>query len=111
MMKESFWVWSGVFAMTAPPRDGETSGALETGRAGLVPVETVAAHPTKKLIAAGYANGRIIVAQIGSRDELLVKPLGSAVTALAWSGDGRHLAMGTVDGTAAIVTFPAQMFK
>ncbi|RJT40727.1 WD40 repeat domain-containing protein [Mesorhizobium waimense] len=99
------------WSMTAPPRDGETSGALETGRAGLVPVETVAAHPEKKLIAAGYANGRITIAQIGARDELLVRPLGSAVTALAWSGDGLHLAVGTVDGTAAIVTFPAQMFK
>ncbi|MBZ9841470.1 WD40 repeat domain-containing protein [Mesorhizobium sp. CA5] len=99
------------WSMTAPPLDGETSGALETGRAGLVPVEAVAAHPQKKLIAAGYANGRITVAQIGTRDELLVRPLGSAVTALAWSGDGRHLALGTVDGTAAIITFPAQMFK
>ncbi|QND58871.1 WD40 repeat domain-containing protein [Mesorhizobium huakuii] len=99
------------WSMTAPPFDGETSGALETGRAGLVLVEAVAAHPEKRLIAAGYANGRITIAQIGARDELLVRPLGSAVTALAWSGDGRHLAMGSVDGTAAIVTFPAQMFK
>ena len=99
------------WSMTAPPVSGETSGALETGRAGLVLVEAVAAHPEKKLIAAGYANGRIIVAQTGGRDELLVRPLVSAVTALAWSGDGRHLAVGAVDGTAAIVTFPAQMFK
>jgi WD40 repeat protein len=99
------------WSMTAPPVGGETSGALETGRAGLVLVEAVAAHPEKKLIAAGYANGRIIVAQTGGRDELLVRPLGSAVTALAWSGDGRHLAVGAVDGSAAIVTFPAQMFK
>jgi WD40 repeat protein len=99
------------WSMVAPPLGGETSGALETGRAGLVPVEAVAAHPEKKLIAAGYANGRITIAQIGARDELLVSPLGSAVTALAWSGDGRHLAVGAVDGTAAIVTFPAQMFK
>ncbi|UVC12809.1 WD40 repeat domain-containing protein [Mesorhizobium onobrychidis] len=99
------------WSMTAPPLDGDTSGALATGRAGLVPVETVAAHPEQKLIAAGYANGRITIAQIGARDELLVRPLGSAVTALAWSGDGRHLAVGAVDGTAAIVTFPAQMFK
>jgi WD40 repeat protein len=99
------------WSMTAPPVGGETSGALETGRAGLVLVEAVAAHPEKKLIAAGYANGRITIAQIGARDELLVRPLGSAVTALAWSGDGRQLAMGSVDGTAAIVTFPAQMFK
>ncbi|MER9878425.1 MULTISPECIES: WD40 repeat domain-containing protein [unclassified Mesorhizobium] len=99
------------WSMVAPPLDGETSGALETGRAGLVLVEAVAAHPEKKLIAAGYANGRITIAGIGARDELLVRPLGSAVTALAWSGDGRHLAVGAVDGTAAIVTFPAQMFK
>jgi WD40 repeat protein len=99
------------WSMTAPPFGGETSGALETGRTGLVLVEAVAAHPQKKLIAAGYANGRITIAQIGARDELLVRPLGSAVTALAWSGDGRHLAVGAVDGTAAIVTFPAQMFK
>lgn len=99
------------WSMTAPPVGGETSGALETGRTGLVLVEAVAAHPEKKLIAAGYANGRITVAQIGARGELLVRPLGSAVTALAWSGDGRHLAVGAVDGTAAIITFPAQMFK
>ncbi|MBZ9848154.1 WD40 repeat domain-containing protein [Mesorhizobium sp. CA14] len=99
------------WSMTAPPLDGETSGALETGRTGLVPVETLAAHPHKRLIAAGYANGRIAIAQIGVRDELLVRALGGAVTALAWSGDGRHLAVGAVDGTAAIVTFPAQMFK
>ncbi|WP_167484054.1 WD40 repeat domain-containing protein [Mesorhizobium tamadayense] len=99
------------WSMTAPPLDGEASGALETGRTGLVPVETVAAHPKKNLIAAGYGNGRITISQIGARDELLVRPLGNAITALAWSGDGRHLAVGSVDGTAAIVTFPAQMFK
>jgi WD40 repeat protein len=99
------------WSMTAPPLGDKKSGALETGRTGLVLIETVAAHPEKKLIAAGYANGRISIAQIGAPDELLVRPLGSAVTALAWSGDGRHLAVGAVDGTAAIVTFPAQMFK
>ncbi|RVC83585.1 WD40 repeat domain-containing protein [Mesorhizobium sp. M4A.F.Ca.ET.022.05.2.1] len=99
------------WSMTAPPLEGDTSGALETGRAGLVPVETMAAHPQKRLVAAGYANGRITIAQIGARDELLVRPMGSAVTALDWSGDGRHLAVGAVDGTVAIVTFPAQMFK
>ncbi|OWK20359.1 hypothetical protein AJ88_31680 [Mesorhizobium amorphae CCBAU 01583] len=99
------------WSMAAPPVGGEASGALETGRAGLVLVEAVAAHPEKKLIAAGYADGRITIAQIGARDELLVRPLGSAVTALAWSGDGQHLAVGAVDGTAAIVTFPSQMFK
>ncbi|RFB80515.1 WD40 repeat domain-containing protein [Methylovirgula sp. 4M-Z18] len=99
------------WSMTAPPVEDETSGALLTGRTGLVPVETVAAHPEKKLVAAGYADGRITIAQIGARDELVVRTLGNAITALAWSGDGRHLAMGSIDGTAAIVTFPAQIFK
>ena len=99
------------WSMTAPPLGGETAGAPETGRAGMVPVEAVAAHPQKKLVAAGHANGRITVAQIGTREEIVVRPLGGAVAALAWSGDGRHLAVGTADGTAAIVTFPEQMFK
>jgi WD40 repeat protein len=99
------------WSMTAPPLDGDNAGALETGRTGLVPVEAVAAHPSKPLVAAGYANGRITVAQIGTRDELVVRSLGGAVATLAWSGDGRHLAVGGADGTAAIITFPSQMFK
>lgn len=99
------------WSMTAPPFGGETAGALETGRAGMVPVEVVAAHPQKKLVAASHANGRITVAQIGTREEIAVRPLGGAVTALAWSDDGRHLAIGSADGTAAIITFPDQMFK
>jgi len=114
--QENMLFASGAFriagwSMVTPPFDDATSGALETGRSAPVPVETMAAHPVKKLIAAGYANGRITVAQIGSRDELVVKPSGNAITALAWSGDGRHLAVGMVDGTAAIVTFPAMLFK
>ncbi|RWH90715.1 MAG: hypothetical protein EOR51_11075 [Mesorhizobium sp.] len=88
-----------------------SSGALETGRAGLFPVEAVAAHPSKGLVAAGYANGQIVVAQIGTRDELIIRQRGGPVTTLAWSPDGSHLATGDADGVAAIVTFAAQMFK
>lgn len=99
------------WSMKLPPLEGETGGAIVTGRPGLVIVEAVAGHPTRPLAAAGFANGQIVVAQIGERDELLVKPSGSAVTALAWSADGRHLAAGTADGGASLITFPAQMFK
>jgi WD40 repeat protein len=99
------------WSMDAPPLDGDVSGALETGHAGLVLVEAVAAHPRKKLVAAGYSDGRITIAQIGARDELIVRAIGGAVTSLAWSTDGRHLAAGCIDGSAAIVTFPTQMFK
>ena len=107
---------SGAFRIAAwsiklPPLEGETGGALVTGRPGLVVVEAVAGHPTRPLAAAGFANGQIVVARIGERDELLVKPSGGAVTTLAWSADGRHLAAGTTDGGASLITFPAQMFK
>ena len=99
------------WSMKLPPLEGETGGALVTGRPGLVVVEAVAGHPTRPLAAAGFANGQIVVARIGERDELLVKPSGGAVTTLAWSADGRHLAAGTTDGGASLITFPAQMFK
>ncbi|MDQ0391932.1 WD40 repeat domain-containing protein [Labrys monachus] len=84
----------------------------QTGRAGLVPVEAVDIHPHRPLVAAGYGDGSVVVAQIGKRDELVVRTAGgSAVRALRWSRDGRHLALGTEEGQAAIVTFPSGLFK
>ena len=75
-------------------------------------VERVAAHPSRDLIAAGYANGQVGVMRLGQRDELLVRQDGGgAVTALAWSPDGEHLALGTADGLAAVVSFPPHLFK
>lgn len=97
--------WSG-----ASQQDGDRA-ALVTGRPGLVLVDAVAAHPKKALVAAGYANGQIVIAEVGARDEMLVRSSGGVVTALAWSADGTHLALGDASGTAAIVTFPHQMFK
>ncbi|WP_395447871.1 hypothetical protein ACHMW7_23620 [Aminobacter sp. UC22_36] len=108
-------VASGAFRIAAwssgAPRTGDGRAALATGRPGLVLVEAVAAHPKTGLVAAGYANGQIVIAQIGGRDEMLVRPAGSPVTAMAWSADGSHLALGDASGTAALVTFPHQMFK
>lgn len=108
-------VASGAFRIaawsSASPQKGENRTALVTGRPGLVLVDAVAAHPRKGLVAAGYANGQIVIAQVGGRDEMLVRSSGGVVTALAWSPDGSHLALGDADGTAAIVTFPHQMFK
>lgn len=88
-----------------------TDRPLVTGQPGLVAVEAVAAHPTRPLIAAGYANGQVTIAQAGARDELLLRHEGAPVTCLAFSPDGRHLAIGDAGGEAAIATFPSQMFK
>ncbi|WFU45508.1 WD40 repeat domain-containing protein (plasmid) [Bradyrhizobium sp. CB82] len=91
---------------------GEQPTSLGTGCGGFVLVETVNMHPGRRLVAAGYSDGRVVVARIGEPDELVVKPPGrSAVQALRWSDDGQHLAVGTRGGEAAIVTFPPQIFK
>lgn len=90
---------------------GATPRPLICGRAGLVLVEAVAAHPARGLVAAGLANGQVLIAEIGGRDELLLRQGGEAVTALAFSPDGRHLAIGDAGGTLAIATFPPQLFK
>lgn len=85
---------------------------VETGKPGLTLVEQVSVHPTRDLCAAGYANGLVTLCQIGKREEMMLREGGGdPVTALAWSPDGNHLAIGTADGKAAIVTFPSAMFK
>lgn len=85
---------------------------IETGRPGLTLVETVAPHPARDLCAAGYANGLVTLCQLGRREEMMLREgRGAAVTSLAWSPDGAHLAIGTADGTAAIATFPKTLFK
>ncbi|MQT14807.1 WD40 repeat domain-containing protein [Segnochrobactrum spirostomi] len=109
-------VASGAFrvagwSMETPPVGDARQGALETGRRGFVAVDRVAAHPKRKLVAAAYENGQILVAQIGKPDELIVRPAGASVTAMEWSADGRELAFGASDGTAALIGFPPQMFK
>lgn len=92
--------------------DNERAESLTTGRAGLVLAETVGMHPERSLVAAGYGNGMVVVARLGERDELVVKPAGpGAVRTLQWSRDGHHLAFGTSAGEAAIVTLPPHLFK
>lgn len=99
------------WSMETPPFDDSAAGALETGRAGLVLVEAVAVQATGRLVAAGYASGKVVIAPIGAREELVVRQSGGPVTALQWTTDGRHLAMGDALGNVAIATFPAQLFK
>lgn len=99
------------WSMETPPFDNSAAGARTTGRAGLVLVEAVAAQPNGRLVAAGYANGQMAVAPLGAHEELVVRPAGGPVTALQWTADGRHLAMGDALGNVAVITFPVQLFK
>ena len=62
-------------------------------------VTVVAAHPRHDAVAAGYEDGAAILVQIDRTHPVLVKQPGKgAVTALAWSSDGQHLALGTESG-------------
>ena len=85
---------------------------IETGKPGLTLVDRIAVHPSRDLCAVGYGTGLVMLCRIGHGDEMLVREgTGDAVTALAWSDDGAHLAIGGTDGGLSIATFPNNMFK
>ena len=64
----------------------------------------VAAHPQHEMVAAGFADGLVVLADIASERILPVAAPGhGSISALAWSGDGARLAIGTETGFAALV--------
>ncbi len=66
----------------------------------------VACNPKEELVAGGFEDGLVVLADIGSSRILPVSPPGHGpVTALAWNSDGTQLALGTENGFAAIVDF------
>jgi WD40 repeat protein len=66
----------------------------------------VASHPQQEAIAGGFADGLVVLADVASARILPVAAAGRGpVSALAWSPDGTHLALGTETGFAAVVDF------
>ena len=66
----------------------------------------VACHPAQDIVAAGFNDGLVAVANIASARVLPVAPARHGpVSALAWSADGTRLAFGTETGFAALVDF------
>jgi WD40 repeat protein len=66
----------------------------------------VACHPKEELVAGGFADGLVVLAEITSSRVLPVAAPGNgAVSTLAWNADGTRLAIGTETGFAAIVDF------
>jgi WD40 repeat protein len=64
----------------------------------------VAAHPQQEMVAGGFADGLVVLAEVNSSRVLPVAPPGHGpVSALAWSPDGSQLAFGTERGFAAII--------
>jgi hypothetical protein len=115
---------SPVHALAAAPGGfvAAAGGRVLFWRPGQVPVPCgvanqqavtrVACHPSRLLIAAGYANGAVVLCQPGSASILLVRGAGDgAVTALGFSPRGDHLGIGTEAGEIAVTATPALLFR
>ncbi len=69
----------------------------------------VACHPANEIVAGGFADGLVVVADIASSRIIpVIPPDHGPITTLAWSPDGTRLAVGTETGYAAIVDFAAR---
>ncbi len=72
---------------------------LDLGQGSESVVTVVAAHPRHDVVAAGYKDGAAMLVKIDGAHPVPVRQPGKgAVTALAWSADGQHLALGTESG-------------
>ena len=66
-------------------------------------VSQVAAHPAAPFVAAGFSHGAIEIGDLAKgRTLALAAPIGSPVSALAWSPDGWRLAAGTESGVVRL---------
>jgi WD40 repeat protein len=67
-------------------------------------VTAVAFHPNEELLAIGYADGAVVAVRFSDLLGLKLEDPGEgAVTALAWSADGKRIAVGDEAGRGAIV--------
>ncbi len=66
----------------------------------------IAVHPLSEVVAAGFADGMVVVADISSSRILPVADSGrGSISALAWNDNGTLLGIGTETGFAAVVDF------
>lgn len=64
----------------------------------------VACHPQQEMVAGGFSDGLVVLADIATSRVLPVAGTGrGAVSAIAWSPDGSRIAFGTETGFAAVV--------
>jgi WD40 repeat protein len=68
-------------------------------------VAVVACHPRQPVVAAGYADGMVLLVRTEDGGEILVRrPGGAAISALGWDSTGTSFALGTAAGEGGILT-------
>jgi WD40 repeat protein len=110
------WAWDrrGKFLFTSGA--GRVIGWPFTGKAGPMDKEprelgperdalitAVAAHPKSDIIAAGMSDGAVWIERLDDPGTEFVALKGDAVSALAFSPDGKQLGIASETGFAAIV--------
>ena len=64
----------------------------------------VAGHPTQPLVAIGYKDGLVLLARVEEQDFVTLKNAGpEPISAMAWTPDGKVLAIGAETGWAAVL--------
>lgn len=90
------WPFFGGGPMGKPP--------MELAGGDTVLCTRVAFNPGQDVVAAGFSDGLVALADVASERILPVKPPGDgAITAIAWNADGTWLALGTEQGFAALI--------
>jgi WD40 repeat protein len=90
------WPFAGKGPEGKPPMQFGEEGA------GLITV--VAAHPAAEFVAAGYDTGELQLGDSKTKRSVVLKMSdGSAISALAWSPDGFHLAAGNDNGDMLVI--------
>ncbi len=92
------WPFFGGGPMGKPP--------VELAQIESILCTRIACHPSEDIVAAGYADGSIVMAEITTKRVLRVASSGhGTITALRWSPSGAWLAAGTEPGFAALIDF------
>jgi WD40 repeat protein len=69
-------------------------------------VSAVACHPKQDIMAAGYADGTVLMVRLEDGAEILLRrPQGRPISALAWNARGTLLAFADEDGDGGILAF------
>jgi WD40 repeat protein len=85
-------------------KDGPLGKQPKMFAAFAVRVTAVACHPKQEVVAAGFADGTVLLVRIEDGAEVLAKRPGDGpVTALGWDAAGTLLAWGTEAGEAGVV--------